>query len=43
MLETEDGPQVLNYRLWELYINDCAQHQVKPTVKDYLLWVEESY
>jgi hypothetical protein len=43
MLETDDGPQVLNYRLWELYLMDCEQHQTHPSIKDYLLWIEESY
>jgi hypothetical protein len=27
--------------LWQLYLVDCANHGMEPSIKDYLIWKEE--
>lgn len=28
-------------RLWELYLMDCRAHASHPSIKDYLVWLED--
>jgi hypothetical protein len=39
----DDEVEVVNTRLWELYTNDCQHRGLTPSLKDYLVWVEEEY
>lgn len=34
---------VFNSRLWELYKSECSHSGVKPSMKGYLVWVDEQY
>lgn len=35
-------PEVdLDYRLWELYLNDCQQKHLTPSPQDYMVWLQE--
>lgn len=33
-------PDIDEY-LWQLYLNDCEQQHLQPSLKDYLIWCEE--
>lgn len=37
----QETPIYLNHRLWELYRMDCNNKGLKPSVKDFLLWIDE--
>lgn len=31
----------VDYIRWQEYLADCEENEIKPTISDYLLWLEE--
>ena len=42
-MELEPDLQDIDERLWELYVMNCEQHKVTPSLKDFIIWKEEQY
>lgn len=32
----------IDEQLWGLYVNDCRQHDARPSIRDYLIWCDEN-
>lgn len=42
-LDIEPDIDAYDERLWELYVESCHQTHTAPTIKGYLIWLEENY
>lgn len=40
-MDTDEPDRTPDPKLWDLYINECKHLQIRPSHKDYLIWIAE--